>query len=88
MKPKKFMTSVQWGAGMHYFNGCGSESKTTEIQSAKFLAGCHAAAINSRRRLGNRRGSIPTVYVWQMVKQYPFKEGGLKNETTKSSGND
>jgi len=62
MKPKLFMTSIQWGSGMHYFIHKGAP---TEL-SAK-IAGEYIFKDVIKKHPEEKRGVRPSVYVWKKI---------------------
>jgi len=68
-KPTKHMISIQWGTGMHYLTG-GADNAEKALASAMMVAGGLQATIDGRVQ---KRGSLPTVYLWEMKAEIPIK---------------
>jgi hypothetical protein len=69
-KPNKYIISIQWGSGMHYFSGSGHSSFEIESGRAMVVANELQAMITSR---SVKRGAVPTVYLWEMKAEIPIK---------------
>ncbi len=67
---KKFLISIQWGKGHHYFIGPAEFSKTVALRKADGHA---------RRLKGQlpERGALPTVRVLQVIVETPITRSNL-----------
>lgn len=61
----KYAISTQWGSGMHYFNGYTDDQKAAMLSAE----GC-SIGVSART---SKRGARPTVRVWKLIKEYPYK---------------
>ena len=74
MKPKRFMVSVQYGGGHHYFLGEGTEKFDLELEAK---ADRLLTALYKRRdaKPPAKRGAAPEIYIWEMKEHYVTVSG-------------
>lgn len=77
MKPSKYMLSVQWGSGHHYFLGTTYTTKET-VKTAQSVT---QEELTTRSNRTSKRGARPTVYAWEQITREVSQEENPDDHT-------